>query len=435
MKLITALGFILFCSSVFSQQVLTFEEVIKRTLEKNYDIRIERNNLQITENNNNIGAAGYLPTVGVNADQNFTSNNTRQQFISGQTTDKKGAKNDALSASIRLNWTIFDGFAMFARDKRLQLQEDLASVNLAARMEMSIYQASVLFYSIQFQEQMQIVFEQAIALSKERFELIQLKVKNGASNDLQLLQAQMDLNTDSSNYLNQANTIKKMKADLALVMGENPALLFDVDPTPPAVIAMQQDKVLENALSQNTNLLIQKSQIAILDQQRKEIQSRYYPQLSIYGQYSLNLSHSQAGFLLSNQSYGPGVGITLSWSILDGLSKVTAVKNNKLQQDNANINTEKQEFSIRSEVSKAWQDYENANRLYALESKTILNTTEMFSIAQKSFENGALTQFELREIQFSIVQAKNRQLLSALNLQTATLNIALLCGDYKKLIP
>lgn len=435
MKLITALGFFLFCSSVFSQQVLTFEEVIKRTLEKNYDIRIERNNLQITDNNNNIGAVGYLPTVGVNADQNFTSNNTRQQFISGQTTDKKGAKNDALSASIRLNWTIFDGFAMFARDKRLQLQEDLASVNLAARMEMSIYQASVLFYSIQFQEQMQIVFEQAIALSKERFELIQLKVKNGASNDLQLLQAQMDLNTDSSNYLNQANTIKKMKADLALVMGENPALLFDVDPTPPAVIAMQQDKVLENALSQNTNLLIQKSQIAILDQQRKEIQSRYYPQLSIYGQYSLNLSHSQAGFLLSNQSYGPGVGITLSWSILDGLSKVTAVKNNKLQQDNANINTEKQEFSIRSEVSKAWQDYENANRLYALESKTILNTTEMFSIAQKSFENGALTQFELREIQFSIVQAKNRQLLSALNLQTATLNIALLCGDYKKLIP
>lgn len=435
MKLITALGFFLFCSSVFSQQVLTFEEVIKRTLEKNYDIRIERNNLQITDNNNNIGAVGYLPTVGVNADQNFTSNNTRQQFISGQTTDKKGAKNDALSASIRLNWTIFDGFAMFARDKRLQLQEDLASVNLAARMEMSIYQASVLFYSIQFQEQMQIVFEQAIALSKERFELIQMKVKNGASTDLQLLQAQMDLNTDSSNYLNQANTIKKMKADLALVMGENPALLFDVDPTPPAVIAMQQDKVLENALSQNTNLLIQKSQIAILDQQRKEIQSRYYPQLSIYGQYSLNLSHSQAGFLLSNQSYGPGVGITLSWSILDGLSKVTAVKNNKLQQDNANINTEKQEFSIRSEVSKAWQDYENANRLYALESKTILNTTEMFSIAQKSFENGALTQFELREIQFSIVQAKNRQLLSALNLQTATLNIALLCGDYKKLIP
>jgi outer membrane protein TolC len=59
----------------------------------------------------------------------------------------------------------------------------------------------------------------------------------------------------------------------------------------------------------------------------------------------------------------------------------------------------------------------------------------MFEIAQQSFENGALTQFELREVQFSIIQAKNRQLLAALNLQTAALNLSLLSGDYKKLIP
>lgn len=426
---------IFFSIKAFSQQVLPFEEVIKRTLEKNFDVLIQRNNVQIADNSNNIGAAGYLPTIGVNADQNWTTTNTRQEFYSGQVNEKNGANNNSLTAAARLNWTFFDGFAMFARDKRLQLEEDLATVNLTAQMEMSIYQASVLYYSLQYYKRMQVVYEEAIQLSKERFDLISLRSKNGAASDLELLQAKLDLNTDSSNYLNHLNQIGKMKADLAMVMGEAGNMQFEVDDNIPAIPALSQETILENALSQNTSLLVQKSQIAIIDQQRKELQSRYYPQLSFYAQYSATVSKSEVGLLASNRSLGPGIGLTLSWTILDGLSNVTAVKNNKLQKENAEFAIEKQEQSIKTEVDKAWQDYTFSERMYRLENSSIVNTTEMFEIAQKSFENGSLTQFELREIQFSIIQAKNRQLTSEFNLRTAVLNLSLFTGDYKKLIP
>lgn len=426
---------IFFSIKAFSQQVLSFEEVIKRTLEKNFDVLIQRNNVQIADNSNNIGTAGYLPTIGVNADQNWTTTNTRQEFYSGQVNEKNGANNNSLTASARLNWTFFDGFAMFARDKRLQLQEDLATINLTAQMEMSIYQASVLYYSLQYYKRMQVVYEEAIQLSKERFDLISLRSKNGAASDLELLQAKLDLNTDSSNYLNHLNQIGKMKADLAMVMGEAGNMQFEIDDNIPALPALSQATILENALSQNTSLLVQKSQIAIIDQQRKELQSRYYPQLSFYAQYSATISQSEVGLLASNRSLGPGIGLTLSWTILDGLSNVTAVKNNKLQKENAEFAVEKQEQAIKTEVDKAWQDYSFSERMYRLENSSILNTTEMFEIAQKSFENGSLTQFELREIQFSIIQAKNRQLTSEFNLRTAVLNLSLFTGDYKKLIP
>jgi outer membrane protein len=428
--------FILFSTgNAFSQQIISFEEVIKRTLEKNFDVLIERNNVKIADNSNNIGAAGYLPTIAVNADQNWSSINTRQEYFSGQINEKKGANNTSLTGSARLNWTFFDGFAMFARDKRLQLQEDLATVNLTAQMEMSIYQASVLYYSLQYYKRMQAVYEEAIQLSKERFDLISLRSKNGAANDLELLQAKLDLNADSSNYLNHLNTISKMKVDLAMVMGEAGTTIFDVDDNIPTLPVLDQKTILENALSQNTSLLVQKSQIAIIDQQRKELQSRYYPQLSVYAQYSATLSKSEAGLLSSNRSLGPGVGLTLSWTILNGLANVTAVKNNTFQKENAEFAVQKQEQTIRTEVDKAWQDYTFSERMYRLENNSIVNTTEMFGIAQKSFENGSLTQFELREIQFSIIQAKNRQLTSEFNLRTAVLNLALFTGDYKKLIP
>ncbi|MNK21396.1 outer membrane channel protein [compost metagenome] len=435
MKTLILLSLLFSGSFAFSQQILSFEEVIKRTLEKNFDVLIQRNNTTIAENANNIGAAGYLPTVGINADQSWTNTNTRQEFYSGQINEKNGANNNSLTAAARLNWTFFDGFAMFARDKRLQLSEDLATVNMTAQMEMSIYQATVLYYSLQYYKRMQTVYEDAIQLSKERFDLIDLKHKNGAANDLELLQARLDLNADSSNYLTHLNTISKMKADLAAVMGDAGNLQFDVDDNIPPMQPLDRNAVLESALNQNTSLLVQKSQIAIIDQQRKELQSRYYPQLSFYAQYSATISKSEVGLLSSNRSLGPGVGLTLSWTILDGLSNVTAVKNNKLQKENAELTVQKQEQSIKTEVDKAWQDYTYSERMYNLENRSIVNTTEMFEIAQKSFENGSLTQFELREIQFSIIQAKNRQVTSEFNLRTAVLNLALLTGDYKKLIP
>ena len=419
----------------FSQQVISFEEVIKRTLENNFDVLIQRNNVKIADNTNNIGTAGYLPTIAINADQNWTKTNTRQEFYSGQVNEKTGANNNSLTAAARLNWTFFDGFAMFARDKRLQLSEDLATVNLTAQMEMSIYQASVLYYSLQYYKRLQIVYEEAIQLSKERFDLITLRSKNGAASDLELLQAKLDLNTDSSNYLNHLNVISKMKADLSMVMGEAGETSFDIDDNIPALPALDKSIILENALAQNTSLLVQKSQIAIIDQQRKEIQSRYYPQLSFYAQYSATVSQSEVGLLSSNRSLGPGIGFTLSWTILDGLANVTAVKNNRFQIENAEFAVQKQEQTIKTEVDKAWQDYTYSERMYRLENSSIINTTAMFEIAQKSFENGSLTQFELREIQFSIIQAKNRQLTSELNLRTAVLNLSLFTGDYKKLIP
>ena len=419
----------------FSQQVISFEEVIKRTLENNFDVLIQRNNVKIADNTNNIGTAGYLPTIAINADQNWTKTNTRQEFYSGQVNEKTGANNNSLTAAARLNWTFFDGFAMFARDKRLQLSEDLATVNLTAQMEMSIYQASVLYYSLQYYKRLQIVYEEAIQLSKERFDLITLRSKNGAASDLELLQAKLDLNTDSSNYLNHLNVISKMKADLSMVMGEAGETSFDIDDNIPALPALDKSIILENALAQNTSLLVQKSQIAIIDQQRKEIQSRYYPQLSFYAQYSATVSQSEVGLLSSNRSLGPGIGFTLSWTILDGLANVTAVKNNRFQIENAEFAVQKQEQTIKTEVDKAWQDYTYSERMYRLENSSIINTTAMFEIAQKSFENGSLTQFELREIQFSIIQAKNRQLTSELNLRTAVLNVSLFTGDYKKLIP
>lgn len=418
-----------------AQTVLTFEQAVQKTLENNFDIRIVRNNALQAENNNNPGAAGYLPTVAVNADQFFSTTNTRQELYSGQVNEKNNAKSRSLTASARLDWTFFDGFTMFATDQRLQIQEDQSTLQVAAQVEMKVYQTAVLYYSLVYQKQMNEVYQDALNLSRERYNLVRLKEENGAMSQLDLLQARLDMNTDSSNLISHYKTMQDLKTELAAVMGNAGDLGFDVADEVPGFIAIDRTAVTSSALEQNTSVLLNKSQIALVDAQRKEVQGRYYPQLGLYAQYSVATSQSQVGLLQSNRSLGPGFGFTLRWTILDNLSTFTQMKNINLQAENAQLAVEQQNQQITRELNLAFANYDYATQLYQVENASILNTEEIFNIAQQTYENGSMTDLELREIQFSVIQAKNRQLSSALALKTAELNLSLLSGDFRTILP
>lgn len=421
-------------SYLSAQEILTLEKIIAGTLEHNFAIRIERNNSEMIANENNIGNAGYLPTIGVNAEQSWTVNNTRQQFFSGQVNEATNAKNQANNANIRLNWTFFDGFKMFASDQRLQLQEDLAILSLRAKMEMKIYQASVLYFTILQQQSLLETYEQAIDLSNARYKLTELKVKNGNQTQLHLIQAKLDLTADSANVLAVQKQLSDLKMDLNFLMGRASNDPVTVSGSIDAGTFLSLDQVLSKAKEQNTSILMAKSAIAITDMQQKETRSLYFPQLSFFAQYGYTSSKNEVGILNSNRSFGPGVGFTFKWNILDRLSTYTAMKNSTLNQENAILAEQEQQLFIETELRKVYTDYEWAQQRLQLEEQNVANVQETFQIAKKSFESGALTSLELRTIQFAIIEAQNRILSAQLALKTAELDLSLTTGNFKALI-
>ena len=60
-----------------AQETYTIDSLVIELLESNYGINILRNEVVIAENNNNIGAVGYLPTISINADHHRSAYNTQ----------------------------------------------------------------------------------------------------------------------------------------------------------------------------------------------------------------------------------------------------------------------------------------------------------------------------------------------------------------------
>lgn len=429
MKFIFFLIYIFIFQFSFTQYSL--KEIVHIVLENDFQLKIVENEVEIAKNENNIGNAGFLPTLSLNATQDFTLNNARQEFLSGQINEASGANNRAFNAGAVMEWTVFDGFKMFATSKKLDMLEEKAFINLRANVEMKTYEAGIAFYALNYYISLRKLIEESIALSKFRLEYLNKQVKFGAASKVQLVQAQLDLTRDSSEWIANEREIDFLNNQLKKMMRINLDDAIEVEhKTPKIKRDINWESTKSIAENKNVDLLLAKSEIAIQEQSKKEVISRFYPQIGLYGQYNFNTAQNEVGFLLSNRQYGPSAGIVLRWDILSDLSRYQERKNSKLLVENAKYN----ESFIKDEVITGLKDsyinYKWAVDNYHFEERNQNDITEIAEISKKSFESGALSLIELREVQFSLVEAERRFLETKLSYATAILNLSLVLGDF-----
>ncbi|MBK6785538.1 MAG: TolC family protein [Saprospiraceae bacterium] len=105
---------------IYSQEVLSLNDAVSFGLKNRFDILLTRNQQKILDVNNNYGNAGFYPVISAQGGQNYTVNSTRQEFFSGDIREGTGVNSNALSASVALDWRIFDGKNMFIQKDRLE---------------------------------------------------------------------------------------------------------------------------------------------------------------------------------------------------------------------------------------------------------------------------------------------------------------------------
>ena len=434
MRIFILSSLLLLSSLTYAQEKLGLEQVVNRVLSQNFGIQIAKIDTEIAKNENNVGAAGYLPTLDVQATQDLALSTARQEFISGDINEATNASNRAFSAGAMLNWTFFDGFKMFATDKKLDELERFSELSLRASMEMKIYEAVVNYYTLLSLQEMEEVYTGAIELSKMRKNYTQSRFNSGAANRIQLMQAELDLTADSAAYIANQQSQAQVKADLSKVLQLSVTEEIIVEGDLSAREEKQEWNAIANQfMEQNTTIMQAKSNIAISELSTKEAQSRFYPQLSFYAAYDYGNSVNEVGFLASNRSYGPSIGITAKWSILNHLSRATELKNSRLYEERSQLAYQNDSINALADLRNYYEVMEFAEEKLLFEQRNISQTESIIEISETALKAGSITPLELREIQYSAIQAQGRLLQSQIEYQTARLNISLLSGGFQSL--
>lgn len=393
-----------------TDSLLTEEMAVKIALEKNFDIRLEAYNLEIAENNNTLGNAGMLPTVELTGGARQSVQDTEQEFISGDTQSRQGAKTTNYDAGGNLSWTLFDGFKMFATKERL---EELGRVNEALfrlQVQNSISDVQKAFYNAALEQERLSLLESNLKLSEERVQISKDKYEVGKASKLEYLQAQVDYNTDQSALVKQQEVIIRRRLELWQLMG-----IERLEDTVRLQYAYGDlyafglpEEIESTAVRQNPQLQYLRGQQEVALLTTKERERELYPSLDFNLGYNYSNLSAEAGFLQKNQTNGFNYGLSATMTVFDGMNQRRAIQNARIQTEYALTAYEQAEAQLRTSVKSGVITLRNAITLLNLERENLGVAQENVDIALERYRIGMSNPLEIREAQNNALNAEIR---------------------------
>lgn len=400
--------FMLCRGSISAQDVLSLDEAIRLGLENNFSIRIARNNERVASNNNTQGNAGMLPIFRTTSTVSYTSNNTIQKFFSGDERSGTGAGNTNVRLGAELTWTAFDGFRMFAAKDRLELQEQRSYLFTQRSMQDLVSQIQTAYMQLIRIKQQTEIIEQSIELNQSLKTLAAEKLKLGATTELELLQTTNLLNADSSALLNLNNQLAQTKTGLNRLIGVNPDLAFDVPLQLPEEVLPAKEELMELAALQNYDLRLLQYDEQIALAQIKEARSDLFPTVSFNAGFNYNYSKAEVGFLLSNRSFGPTIGISATYNIFPGRNIKKDIANVAIVKENIDFTKAQTELNMQADILQLYQQYQALVELQSLEIRNVETAERSTALARQLYQAGKATNFEVREAILAEIRVKDR---------------------------
>jgi len=413
--------------------LLTAQEAVKTAIENNYGVIISKNEIEIGSINNSWANTGAIPLVSATDVKQVGVNNLKQKLSNGTVTTKKGNSSQSLNAGLAVNWTIFDGLKMFATKKKLEELERNGEYSFRKNLNETVFNVISSYYNIvTLNEQRKATLEQ-ITLYNDRNTLAERRFEIGTGAKYEVLEAQVDLNEQRSNLLSLQNSIAVAKSSFLNLLGKKPDTSFDVVDTILVMPLPPYSEVQDKISKQNPDVLLANSQLYILQQEKKEVNAARLPSVNLNGYYNFARSSSGAGFNLLNQTYGPSGSVGISVPIFNGIVVKKQLQISDIYIRNQQITIDQTKNNLQTGLNNAFINYNNALKAIELEQNNLVLAKENIVIATERYKRLNITSVELRQIQISYNDAKNRLYNALYQAKMAEATVALLSGDIANL--
>lgn len=444
------LGILCAIGTTKAQEPLSLSDAIQRGLSRNYNILIERGNVEVAQNNNNWGEAGRWPTISLNLNQNNgLTDNVKVAFptsTQGQTVA------NSVNPSVNVNWVVFDGFKVNINKRRLELLQAETEGNASVVIANAL-QSIILGYYLAVLEQERLEeFRKQLTLSNDKYEYVKIKSELGSAVSSEVLLEEGNYLTDSINYINQQLVVRNAVRDLNVLLAEenvSKTYAFSDSLSIPTEEYSFED-LREKMIGENVDLKKQYITQSLLGQTTSLRNSDKYPTLSL----NAGFSENQNSLDLSNASFFTGDGFangpdtrlksttdiysanfTLSFTLFNGGKIQRAIRNSIVNEKVGELRVDQLENSLHRDLLSALDRYNIRRQLYAINARRVDAAESNLNLSQEKFKNGSINSFDYRDVQNTYFSSSTLRLQAIYNLINSKIELMRLTGgliqDYK----
>ena len=422
----------LFCQiAAFAQSIISLKECIETGLDKNYSIRIIKNDEQISSNNATIGNAGYLPTVDFSGGFNGTLYNFDYDYSDGTSEKVKNINNETANLGINLNWTIFDGFGIQANYSKLKELEQMGMLNTRIAIENLVSNITSEYHNLIRQRIRLNNLNSAVKLSAERLRIVETHYIVGTKSLLDVQQAKVDYNADSSRLFKQYETVNSSVIRLNELMGNN-SVNQQITVRDTIILSsslFNEADLWQKTIKNNASLLASNKNKAISELDYKRILSRNYPYLRLNAGYGYTANWYETGNTDLQKRLGLNYGVTVGIPIFDGMNRRREQQNARTQIKNSELRVQELELFLKADMSNLWMAYQNNLSLSKLEKENLVLAYEYYEVALVRYKLGELAGIELREAQNNLLEAEERKSIAEYNTKLCEISLLQISGQ------
>ena len=407
----------------------SLRDCLEKGLNKNYSLRIIRNQEQMSANNATMENAGLLPSVSLSAGYNGSAYGRNTISTTGSTTQDRGVYDDGINAGIDVSWTLFDGFKTVANYDRLRELSLISSTQTRLAVEDYMAELTAEYYNFVQQRQRLENYISAVELSRERLRIVYERWMIGSLSRLDLLQARVDFNADSAQCLKQREALASSRIRLHELMAED-SLNVNFAPTEKGIdllVLPLFDSLWVQTKDNNASMLMAAQNRTLAEIELRSVRSRNFPYLKMGAGYGYSTNHYGAGATLKRNQWGGDVGLTLGFNLYDGKRR-SEQRNARLSVKNAELEEYDLTLSLYTDLADLWQAYENNRMLLSLEKENVIAARENYDIAHERYLLGDLSGIEMREAQKSLLDAEERILVAEYNTKLCEISLLQLSG-------
>ncbi len=408
----------------------SLKDCINTGLENNFSLLITRNSEEIADNNFTLGNAGFLPSLDLSGRHSGTLNNITQNYTDGSQTESNDVLNTTTTAGISLGLTIFNGFNVQTTYKKLNELKQIGELNTQMAIENLVSDIVSAYYNYINQIQQLNNLSYALTLSRERLRIDEERYLLGSSSKLNVLQSRVYLNSDSSRLSRQFENVRATEIRLNELMAVDDLAQYfvSIDTSIEVKPDLLFEKLLEETITKNTSLLIAGANKTISEYDYKLITSRSYPYLNFSSGYNYNIYTYSSSPTKNQYNNGMNYGLTLGMNLFDGFNQRRNLRNSSIEVMNKELKYKEVEQSVRADLITIYSAYRSYLKLVTLEEQNLSTATENLSIAMERYRLGNLSGIELREVQLSLLEARENLLTIKYQAKLAEISLLLISG-------